>query len=90
MEYVRDKTDLKLIFLLERNITEDVWARLDRLSLAGIGVDKGGLVTPGHPDPIGRGNVQWGAPTDFLETAHSHNLKAHGFTFRNEWEKLYW
>jgi len=90
LEYVRNKTDLKLVFLLERNITEDVWSRLDRLNLAGIGVDKGGLVTPGHPDDSQRGSVQWGAPTNFLQTVHQHGLKAHGFTFRNEWRKLYW
>ena len=90
LEYVRNKTDLKLVFLLERNITDEDWTRLDALELAGIGVDKGGLVTPGHWDDQERGHVQWGAPTDFLETVHSHNLKAHGFTFRNEWRKLYW
>ena len=40
LEYVRDKTDLKLVFLTEQNLTEVVWDRLDRLGLAGIGVDK--------------------------------------------------
>ena len=90
LEYVRERTELKLVFLLEQNITEQVWARLDDLKLAGIGVDKGGLVTPGHKDDEGRGSVQWGAPTTFLETVHQHNIKAHGFTFRNEWRKLYW
>ena len=90
LEYVHQKTDLKLVFLLEQNITDQVWARLDELKLAGIGVDKGGLVTPGHRDEEGRGSVQWGAPTSFLETVHQHNIKAHGFTFRNEWRKLYW
>ena len=90
LEYVREKTDLKLVFLLEQNITEEVWTRLDGLNLAGIGVDKGGLVTPGYKDDEGRGSVQWGEPTQFLETVHQHGLKAHGFTFRNEWRKLYW
>ena len=71
LEYVREKTDLKLVFLLEQNITEEVWTRLDGLNLAGIGVDKGGLVTPGHKDDEGRGSVQWGEPTQFLETVQS-------------------
>ena len=53
-------------------------------------MDKGGLVTPGYPDSSSRGHNQWGAPTDFLQTVHDHGLKAHGFTFRNEWRKLYW
>jgi len=89
LEYVRDKTDLKLVFLLEQNITEEVWTRLDKLNLVGIGVDKGGLVTTGCKDPQGRGSYECGT-TDFLDVVHAHGLKAHGFTFRNEWMKLYW
>ena len=34
LEYVRNKTDLKLVFLLERNITDEDWTRLDALQLA--------------------------------------------------------
>merc|ERR1712098_226153 len=56
----------------------------------GVGVDKGGLVTPGHKDDQQRGSVKWGEPTDFLDVVHKHGLKAHCFTFRNEWMKLYW
>ena len=44
LEYVKNKTDLKLVFLLEQNITQQHWDRLDTLRLAGIGVDKGGIV----------------------------------------------
>ena len=44
LEYVRPKTELKLVFLLEQNITQQHWDRLDTLRLAGIGVDKGGIV----------------------------------------------
>ena len=44
LEYVRPKTELKLVFLLEQNITQQHWDRLDTLRLAGIGVDKGGTV----------------------------------------------
>ena len=42
LEYVRDKTDLKLVFLLEQNITgnAEVWERLDNIGLAGMGIDK--------------------------------------------------
>ena len=40
LEYVRKKTELKLVFLTEQNLTGAVWDRLDRLGLAGIGVDK--------------------------------------------------
>jgi len=90
LEYVRNKTDLKLVFLLEQNITESVWERLDKIKLAGIGVDKGGLVTPGYKDQEGRGSYKWGDPTDFIDVVHQHGLKAHCFTFRNEWMKLYW
>ena len=111
LEYVRPKTELKLVFLLEQNITQQHWDRLDTLRLAGIGVDKGGtvqnmnvqvahltptftclqgnLVTPGCKDPIGRGSYECGT-TDFIGEVHRHGLKAHGFTFRNEWQKLYW
>ena len=35
LEYVRNKTELKLVFLLEQNITDQVWDRLDALNLAG-------------------------------------------------------
>jgi len=90
LEYVKDKTDLKLVFLTERNLTEENWARLDKIGLSGVGVDKGGLVTPGHKDDQQRGSVKWGEPTDFLDVVHKHGLKAHCFTFRNEWMKLYW
>ena len=86
---MRNKTDLKLVFLLEQNITEEVWTRLDKLNLVGIGVDKGGLVTTGCKDSANRGSYECGT-TKFLDEVHSHNLKAHGFTFRNEWMKLYW
>ena len=35
---------------------------------AGLGVDKGGLVTPGRPDSEGRGRRRWQEqPTDFIE-----------------------
>ena len=42
LEYVKNKTDLKLVFLLERNITGNtsVWERLDNIGLAGMGIDK--------------------------------------------------
>eukprot|EP00090_Calanus_glacialis_P015355 TRINITY_DN2423_c0_g1_i4.p1 TRINITY_DN2423_c0_g1~~TRINITY_DN2423_c0_g1_i4.p1 ORF type:complete len:412 (-),score=121.17 TRINITY_DN2423_c0_g1_i4:165-1400(-) len=90
LEYVRNKTDLKLVFLTEQNLTDTVWDRLDKLKLAGMGVDKGNLVTPGHKDDANRGSIKWGAPTDFLDVVHEHGLKAHCFTFRNEWMKLYW
>eukprot|EP00092_Neocalanus_flemingeri_P004311 GFUD01004634.1.p1 GENE.GFUD01004634.1~~GFUD01004634.1.p1 ORF type:complete len:415 (-),score=88.84 GFUD01004634.1:57-1301(-) len=90
LEYVRNKTDLKLVFLTEQNLTDTVWDRLDKLNLAGMGVDKGNLVTPGHKDDLKRGSYKWGEPTDFLDVVHEHGLKAHCFTFRNEWMKLYW
>jgi len=91
LEYVKDKTELKLVFLTERNLTNSDWERLNRLELAGVGVDKGGLVTPGRPDSEGRGRRRWGEkPTDFIQQVHQHGLKAHCFTFRNEWMKLYW
>lgn len=48
LEYVRPKTELKLVFLLEQNITQQHWDRLDRLRLAGIGVDKGGINRAKH------------------------------------------
>ena len=38
LEYVKDKTELKLVFLTERNLTNSDWERLDRLDLAG-GID---------------------------------------------------
>jgi len=90
LEYVRNKTDLKLVFLTEQNLTDAHWQRLEKLKLAGVGVDKGGLVTPGHKDDANRGSSKWGEPTDFLDVVHKHGLKAHCFTFRNEWMKLYW
>lgn len=90
LEYVRNKTELKLVFLTEQNLTDTDWDRLDKLKLAGMGVDKGNLVTPGHKDNLGRGSYKWGEPTDFLDVVHQHGLKAHCFTFRNEWMKLYW
>ena len=42
LEYVKNKTDLKLVFLLEQNITGNtaVWDRLDNIGLAGMGIDK--------------------------------------------------
>ena len=46
LEYVKNKTDLKLVFLLEQNITgnAEVWERLDNIGLAGMGIDKVNLV----------------------------------------------
>jgi len=91
LEYVKDKTGLKLVFLTERNLTSTDWERLDAMELTGLGVDKGGLVTPGRPDSEGRGRRRWQEqPTDFIQQVHRHGLKAHCFTFRNEWMKLYW
>jgi len=90
LEYVKDKTDMKLVFLTNNNLTKSNWERLEKINLLGLGVDKGGLVTPGHPDSIGRGMYRWGQPTDFIQEVHSHGLKVHCFTFRNEWMKLYW
>ena len=89
MEYVRDKTDLKLVFLLKRNITESDWARLDMLDLVGVGMSITGLVTPGCWDQEHRGRYRC-ATTDFIQQAHDHGLKAHGWTFNNEWMSLYW
>jgi len=89
LEYVKDKTDLKLVFLTERNLTREDWERLERIGVTGIGVDKG-LVIPGHQDSQGRGRHKWGGHTDLVKQAHSHGLKVHCFTFRNEWMKLYW
>jgi len=89
LEYVRDKTDLKLVFLLERMINDTDWARIDKLNLAGIGFDKTGLVTLGQADDIGRGQYLK-ETTDFIDQIHAHNLTAVGFTFRNEWMKLFW
>ena len=45
--YVKNKTDLKLVFLLEQNITGNtaVWERLDTIGLAGMGIDKVGIVS---------------------------------------------
>ena len=47
LEYVKNKTDLKLVFLLEQNITGNtaVWERLDTIGLAGMGIDKVELVS---------------------------------------------
>lgn len=89
LENMRNMTDLKLVFLLEQNITEAHWERIDKLKLAGIGVDKGNLVTPGYKDKEGRGSYRAGT-TDFIKQVHDHGLKAHCFTFRNEWNKLLW
>merc|ERR1719369_1600694 len=35
LEYVKNKTDLKLVFLIEQNLTDSVWTRLDKLHLTG-------------------------------------------------------
>ena len=35
LEYVKEKTGLKLVFLTERNLTNSDWDRLARLDLAG-------------------------------------------------------
>lgn len=92
LETMRSMTDLKLVFLLEQNITQPTWDRIDKLKLAGIGVDKGNLVTPGVAAPSrgGKGGSYRAGTTDFIQQVHDHGLKAHCFTFRNEWMKLYW
>merc|ERR1711972_613614 len=48
-----------------------------------------GLVTLGEYDDIERGKFQTEV-TDFIKQVHDHGLKAHAFTFRNEYMKLYW
>ncbi|XP_023330055.1 glycerophosphodiester phosphodiesterase GDPD5 [Eurytemora carolleeae] len=78
-----------LVLLLERMIEEKDWERIDNLQLAGLGIDKGVLVTPGVPDEEGRGQYRSNT-TQFIAKVHEHGLKAHAFTFRNEWMKLYW
>jgi len=91
LEYVQKKTELyKLVFLVDKNLTDSHWARLDKIRLSGIGVGKAELVTPGYKDKVGRGSYKWGEPTDFLNVVHDHKLKAHVWTFRNEWMNLYW
>jgi len=98
LEKVRNEigTDLKLVFLLERNISDhskpnETWARLDKLNLAGVGLDKGGLVTPGCKDSSDRGYYRCNEKaTDIIDVVHKHGWKAHAFTFRNEYMKLYW
>jgi len=90
LEYVKNKTEVKLVFLIEQNMTDAQWDRVAKLGVVGMGVDKGGLVTPGHKDDQGRGSNQWGGHTDFLDKVHDLGLKAHCFTFRNEWMKLFW
>lgn len=89
LENMRNMTELKLVFLLEQNITQQHWDRIDKLKLAGIGVDKGNLVTIGASDEKGRGKYEV-STTNFIDEVHKHGLKAHCFTFRNEWMKLYW
>lgn len=89
LENMRSMTDLKLVFLLEQNITQAHWDRIDKLSLAGIGVDKGNLVTVGASDDMHRGKYEV-STTNFIQEVQDHGLKAHCFTFRNEWFKLYW
>ena len=42
LEWVQNRTELPLVFLLEQNITNEVWDRIDLLGVAGIGVDKVG------------------------------------------------
>lgn len=91
LEYVKSTgSDLKLVFLTLNNLTDAHWQRLDKIQLAGIGPWLDGLVMPGCWDQLGRGKYRCGEPTDFIEVAHSRGLKVHGFTFRNEWTKLYW
>ena len=34
--------------------------------------------------------ARWGEPTQFLQSVHQHGLVAHGWTFKNEWDNLYW
>ena len=55
-----------------------------------MGVGKDYLVTLGHPDRLDRGRNRWGEPTQFLQSVHQHGLVAHGWTFKNEWDNLYW
>ena len=55
-----------------------------------MGIGKDYLVTPGHPDGIGRGRNRWGPATEFLQKVHEHGLVAHVWTFKNEWNNLYW
>ena len=47
LEFVKDKTGLKLVFLTERNLTNSDWERLSRLGLAG------GSTIFIHVSPIG-------------------------------------
>ena len=55
-----------------------------------MGVGKDYLVTPGHPDRLGRGRNRWGPATEFLQKVHQHGLVAHCWTFKNEWNNMYW
>ena len=34
--------------------------------------------------------TRWGESTQFLQSVHEHGLVAHGWTFKNEWDNLYW
>ena len=52
---------------------------------------QGGLVTPGCKDSSDRGYYRCNEKaTDIIDVVHKHGWKAHAFTFRNEYMKLYW
>ena len=97
LEYVKDRSGLKLVFLTDRNLTEDDWGRLDRLGLAGGGLEvtvgvksaprcgyrQGG---PGDPHPRrqgGEGQEQVG-PGHGLHTTGTQVLLPllRGFSYR--------
>jgi len=90
LEYVASKSSLRQVFINKNNLTDLDWLRLDSLPLTGMGIGKDYLVTPGHPDRLGRGRNRWGPATEFLQKVHEHGLVAHVWTFKNEWDNLYW
>lgn len=90
LEYVRQKVDTKFVFLTYNNLTDTVWEKLVNLNISGIGAGVNNLVTPGVKDDEGRGSYEVGGPTEFIDIAHRYGMKVHGWTFANEWMKLYW
>ena len=93
MEYIKDKTSLKRVFLMD-NIWSDIkeepsllteiqnWA-IDN-NIDGFGVTKDALVLKTSDNHIDRVNSR------FVEDTHAIGKQVHVFTFRNEYMHLLW
>ncbi|XP_040570474.1 uncharacterized protein [Lepeophtheirus salmonis] len=91
---LQSKTPMKRIFLVKREpkFTESLWEELSDNGIYGVGIPKSLIIrttTENDTDSNDPGLIRF-VERERIETIHSYGLKAHLYTFRNEWTDIPW